>query len=255
MMAALMAFVAIAGILSTVAFQQYAELLRRDNEAEMMFRSQEIVRAIQRYRADHAGIAPLELELLMEPGPKGNYYLRRMYTDPLVADGKWGLLFVGPGNQIIDPNSEQQGELAGQAQGLGRLNEGQRGGLAGKKNDSGGSGFGSGGNGAGNGAGNDPNAKNSLGAKSRSGFGNSSGGATQATGLPIAGVRTLSDDRPFRVYNGLTDYSQWLFTYFDLETQQPPGGNGNRRNGAGNPPGGNPTGGNPAPEPPPGSKN
>ena len=46
-------------------------------------------------------------------------------------------------------------------------------------------------------------------------------------GLPIAGVKSLSEDRPFRVYNGLTDYAQWLFTYFDLEVQRLPG-QGNR---------------------------
>ena len=46
-------------------------------------------------------------------------------------------------------------------------------------------------------------------------------------GLPIAGVKSLSEDRPFRVYNGQTEYAKWLFTYFDLEVQRLPG-QGNR---------------------------
>jgi hypothetical protein len=42
-------------------------------------------------------------------------------------------------------------------------------------------------------------------------------------GLRIAGVKSLSEDTPFRVYNGLTEYSQWQFTYLDLEQQKLPG--------------------------------
>jgi hypothetical protein len=30
-------------------------------------------------------------------------------------------------------------------------------------------------------------------------------------------VKSLSTDDPFRLYNGVSDYSQWLFTYIDLE--------------------------------------
>ena len=33
----------------------------------------------------------------MEAGPKGQYYLRQLWTDPLMTDGKWGLLMMGPG--------------------------------------------------------------------------------------------------------------------------------------------------------------
>ena len=219
-MAALMTAVAVMAILSTVAFQEYVEVLRRDNEAEMIFRAQEISRAIQRYRVDHGGVAPLELQLLMEPGPKGNYYLRRLYEDPLMPDGKWGLLYVGPGNQIIDPNGQdQQALLQLQAgQGLGRLGEGQRPGEAGRapKTD--------------NPLQRLPNSESRLpGGNRNSGFGNTRGsafGGGEQTGLPIAGVRTLSDDKPFRIYNGLQDYEQWQFTYFDLENQQLPGQRG-----------------------------
>ena len=38
-------------------------------------------------------------------------------------------------------------------------------------------------------------------------------------GMLIAGVRTLNEDEPFRVHNGLTEYSEWLFSYLDLEQQ------------------------------------
>ena len=43
---ALMAGIAIVMILTTVAFQQWTDIARRDAEAEMMFRAQDIVRAL-----------------------------------------------------------------------------------------------------------------------------------------------------------------------------------------------------------------
>ena len=36
-------------------------------------------------------------------------------------------------------------------------------------------------------------------------------------GLPIAGLKSLCTDKPFRVYKGETEYAEWLFTYLDLQ--------------------------------------
>lgn len=209
MMAGVMVLVAIMGVMSAVAVQDYSEVLRRDNEAEMIFRAEEITRAIQRYRKDHGNQPPTELELLMEPGTRGQYYLRRMYEDPLVKDGKWGLLFVGPGNTIIDPNLEQVDPLTGAVSGTS--------GAAGATGAQGGlSGLG--------GLGNSQRPLGSRKAGGRRGsLLNNSSTTGQQTGLPIAGVRTLSEDAPFRIRNGLTEYEQWQFTYFDLENAQIPG--------------------------------
>jgi hypothetical protein len=77
----------------------------------MMFRAQEIARAIVKYRGDRANQPLTELKLLMEQGSKGQYFLRRLYDDPLVKDGKWGLLYQGPNNSIIDPNAPDLGTL------------------------------------------------------------------------------------------------------------------------------------------------
>jgi type II secretory pathway pseudopilin PulG len=194
LMAGLMAAVAILAILSLLAFQEWADVLRRDSEAEMMFRAQDIVRAIQRYRKEHGGAGPQKLEDLLEPGQLGQYYLRRLYEDPLVKDGKWGLLFQGPGGTIIDPSIEGAEPI--------QPGPGERRGPAARR----------------------------LAAADRQRAGSAPaqrpgavpGGPTaaapgSATGLPIAGVKSLSTDRPFREYKGMSDYSQWLFTYLDLE--------------------------------------
>lgn len=212
LMAGLMAAVAIMLIMSSVAFQAWTDLLRRENEAEMMFRAQDIVRAIQRYRRDHGGAGPAKLEDLMESGPKGQYYLRRLYKDPLAADGKWGLLYVGPGGTIIDPNAAQTDPFAG-------------GGLGGGMGQSSMSNLGMGGGRKGVG----PGSKGMAGGMQQQqqqqglqgGFGQSSfGEGGEIAGMLIAGVRTLCEEEPFRVYNGLTEYSEWLFTYLDLEAQR-----------------------------------
>jgi hypothetical protein len=238
LMAALAAAVAVMVIFATLAFQAWVDVLRRDNEAEMIFRAQDLVRSIQRYRRDHGGVAPQKLEDLMEPGGEGpHYYLRRMWKDPLVPDGKWGLVYVGPAGQLIDPNAPQQETGLGDGPGIGGgpgrnrrsifdrdEGEGEQDGPGGSANQPGGQ-IGQQGQQRpfrslmGDDASGDPNA-----------------GGKQIAGLPIAGVRTLCEEDPFRVYNGLTEYREWLFTYLDLEQARVPG----RGRQPGNQPGGNP---------------
>ena len=211
-MAALVATVAIMVIFGTLATQAWIDVLRRDNEAEMIFRAEDLVRAIQRYRRDHGGAGPQKLEQLLEPGPRGQYYARRIWRDPLVPDGKWGLLYAGPAGQILDPNSAESGVVPGIGGDPGGAGVGL--GPAGALNPDGGAGSVPGGQ-----VGNTP----------LSGFQNTAegddehAGGKQLAGVPIAGVRTLSEDNPFRLYKGLEDYALWQFTYLDLEQPQLPG--------------------------------
>jgi hypothetical protein len=181
LMAGLIAAITIMLLFSTITFQAWEDVIRRDNEAEMIFRGKEIARGIMRYRKDHAGMGPLTLEQLAEPGPQGQYYMRRLYEDPLVKDGKWGLLYLGPGGNIIDPSAQ----LKQPEQGLPALNAGfDRAAPVGDQLEQ-------------------------VGV---------SGGNSGGIGIPIAGVKTLCTDDPFRMFNGVLDYSQWQFTYIDLQT-------------------------------------
>ena len=194
LMVGLVFFMAVLLILSAVAVQEFSEILRRDNEAEMIFRAQEIVRALVRFQKDR-GTHPTELDMLDEPGNKNQRFIRRMYDDPLTKDGKWGLLYAAPGGGIIDPSRP----MAGAVDIIGERTSGQTqsaGGLQG-------------------------------------GF---EGGAQEIGGLNIIGVKSLCTDRPFRVWNGLSDYAEWQFTVYDLENQQsggtsiPPLGQGRNQN-------------------------
>jgi hypothetical protein len=210
LMAALAAAVAVMVIFSMLAFQAWTDVLRRDNEAEMMFRARDLARAIQRYRRDHGGVAPDKLEKLMEPGPRGQYYLRQMWKDPLVKNGKWGLLYIGPGGQIIDPNGETP--ATGLEDAFGRRKGGS---IFDKGNED---------------SEQRPDVQlpgnqqlpqqqqrefKSISADDPNADPNAAG--KQLSGLPIAGVRSMCEDEPFRVYNGLSSYSEWRFTYLDFE--------------------------------------
>ena len=111
LMVGLMVAVAILVILSTVAIQAWEDMARRELEAEMIFRAQDICRALRRYRQDHGGQLPVEWKQLAEPGTKGQYYIRRLWTDPLVKDGKWGFLYATPGGGVLDPNAAEETSL------------------------------------------------------------------------------------------------------------------------------------------------
>jgi hypothetical protein len=226
-MVGMVAAVAILVIFSDLAFQKWIDVLRRDQEAEMMFRAQDLVRAIQRYRRDHGGAPPMKLEDLMQPGPRNQYYVRQLWKDPLVKDGKWGLLYAGPGGEIVDPNAlAQEDPFAPQGgSGFGKP--------FGSPSPQGGGAFGNPSTNPDTPAGLQPGGAPGFPQAQPGGatpFGISGGGedknagGKQLAGLPIAGVRTLCKDNPFRVYNGQTEYSKWLFSYLDLERTQIPGG-------------------------------
>jgi type II secretory pathway pseudopilin PulG len=185
-MIAVVVILAIMLIFSTVATKSWHDVMRREREAEMIFRAQEITRAIAKYRKAQ-GRLPNALEELMEPGPQGQYFLRRQYEDPLVPDGKWGLLFAAPGGGLLDPNAPGGGLLDPNAPG-GETRIPEIGGSSRRPT----------------------NPQDAL----TPGFG---GG--QPSGLPIVGVKSLCTDRPFRVYKGQRDYATWQFSIFDLEPQ------------------------------------
>lgn len=196
LMVGLMVGVAILLILTTVAVQVWADVLRRDQEAEMIFRAQDIVRALRRYRQDHGGKLPAELKELTDPGTRGQYYIRKMWTDPLVKDGKWGLLYASPQGGLVDPNSTATPTDENEAIG-----------------------------------GRSPVLHSDPGIKTLSG----SGGGQELAGLPIAGVKSLCKKKTFRVLRDESEYSQWLFSVFDLDGQMGIGGSGPIGGGGGVP--------------------
>jgi len=191
----LVAAVALLMILSAVAVQNWSDVLRRDREADMMFRAQEIVRAIRKYQRDKPGAPLTELKMLLEPGSKRQYFLRKLYTDPLVKDGKWGLLYAAPQGGVYDPTEEAVPGAAGQPGAPPSLG-GPAAGMSTPQQQQG----------------------SALAAGLAGGGLGKPGEAV--TGLPIVGVKSLCKDQPFRVYKDNEIYAKWLFTVFDLDAPQ-----------------------------------
>jgi type II secretory pathway pseudopilin PulG len=220
LMVALVAAVAVMMILTFVAVQAWQDVLRRDLEAEMIFRAQDIVRALKRYRVDHGGKLPIELKEMMEPGPRGAYCLRKLWKDPLVKDGKWGLLYASPQGGYLDPNappgmdpSIPLGLPSGAAPGQQPLQPKQpqqprapddtktRPDREGSDESS-------------------PGGETDRSGSLRTRFG---AGKQEMTGLPIIGVKSLCSKKPFRVINDQAEYALWRFTVLDLDQPMRPG--------------------------------
>jgi type II secretory pathway pseudopilin PulG len=190
---ALMAGIAIMLILSTAAVQSWADITRRDNEAEMIFRAQDIVRALKRFQLDK-GKLPTELKELLEPGQRGQYMLRQLWKDPLVKDGKWQLVYASPTGGLFDPTAPQVPPGTNGANPPGSPPS-----LLNPTDNTG-----------------NPTAP--FGAPP--GTGNPGDPTADPTGMPIAGVKTKCKDKPFRKYKDKTEYKEWVFSIFDLDPQR-----------------------------------
>lgn len=88
--------VVLMGIFSGVAAKQWGTVVRREKEAELLFRGQAIRHAIELYyRTSRPGLSqyPRTLEeLIKDPGsPAVRRYLRKVYPDPITG-GEWVLV-------------------------------------------------------------------------------------------------------------------------------------------------------------------
>lgn len=94
MMAMLLVFIAIMGILLTKAMPYARADVMRDREAELIFRGEAIAVAIRKYQL-RTGRYPTALEQLLTVRPR---ILRKLYRDPMTIDGEWRKIYaVQPG--------------------------------------------------------------------------------------------------------------------------------------------------------------
>lgn len=99
----LMVLIAVMLIMLTVAGQSWTFLVRRDAEAELIFRGEQYAAAIEFYKKENATY-PLELDVLGKEGPHRHRYIRKLWPDPLAKDGKWGKLYLSPdGKGFLNP--------------------------------------------------------------------------------------------------------------------------------------------------------
>ncbi len=89
--------VALAAAALAVAGQRWSTALQRERERELIFRGNEIARALASYGAlstEGQAQGPARLEELVadERGPKTVHHLRRLYADPFTGQPDWILL-------------------------------------------------------------------------------------------------------------------------------------------------------------------
>lgn len=82
--------------------QRASTAVQRDREAELLFRGQEIARAIAAYRTATPGAAkvlPASWQDLLDDrrGPRSLHHLRRLYLDPFTGQPDWVLITAKDG--------------------------------------------------------------------------------------------------------------------------------------------------------------
>ncbi len=91
----LLGAILIIGIAMAGVAELWTTQVKREKEAELVFRLAEFRRAITRYRADHNRL-PKELKDLLEDRTQlqTKRYLRRIYPDPMTGKADWDLKIV-----------------------------------------------------------------------------------------------------------------------------------------------------------------
>lgn len=119
-MAALLASLAIMGVLLSVAMPVWHQAAKREKEEELIFRGKQYARAIALFGRKYAGASPPTFDVLLE-----QRFLRKKYKDPMVPDGEFQPLY-----QLVGAAPGQQsGPVAGTGRGTpppsGAINPGQ----------------------------------------------------------------------------------------------------------------------------------
>lgn len=92
----LIAGVTIMFIMMSVAVPGWRYVMKDAREEELLFRGEQIARAVERYQRKNGNALPPSLEILVQ-----QRHLRKAYKDPFAKDGKWRL--VRPGEAILPP--------------------------------------------------------------------------------------------------------------------------------------------------------
>ncbi len=159
------------GMMAAVSL--WSRVVQREREAELLFRGEAIVRALDRYQQDRPGTLPETLDELVE-----GRYLRRAFRDPMTrgpfrllrAEGAAGETVGGP-----PPNPREDAPFAASPGETGeRSGEGGRGGEDEEGEDDG-------------------------------------SGSDSGASRGIVGVVSTSDALSFRTYEGARRYSEWRF--------------------------------------------
>lgn len=88
-MAALLVSLNIMAVLLIVAMPVWKTAVKREREAELVWRGQQYVRAIQLFQRKYANAYPPNLDILVN-----ERFLRKKYRDPMTKDGEFQLVYA-----------------------------------------------------------------------------------------------------------------------------------------------------------------
>jgi type II secretory pathway pseudopilin PulG len=87
-MAVLLVGIAVMGVLMAAALPAWRTMMKREKEAELIFRGEQYARAIGLFQRKFAGAFPPSIDVLVE-----QKFLRRKYKDPMTPDGEFQVLY------------------------------------------------------------------------------------------------------------------------------------------------------------------
>ncbi len=106
-MAALLVAIAVMGVAMTVALPAWRQQTQREKEEELIFRGRQYVRAVQLFQRKYAAAYPPDVDLLVRLK-----FLRKKYTDPMVKDGEFEILYQGSPMAVTVPVQGRGGAQA-----------------------------------------------------------------------------------------------------------------------------------------------
>jgi hypothetical protein len=194
--------------------------MRREREAELIFRGKQYVEAIRLYKIKY-GRYPMKLKEIYEAKPR---VIRKPWKDPITDSENWGIIFLGQEGRQVGQQGRQPGGPGGAQS---RFSSDGRS-VAGGNDGTFGSGAGAVGTQPpyGSGGRNSGGNSNQRGSAGGSGFGGQE--IDPQTGLPrssfgdvgadrkmgpIIGVHSTSTDESIKIFEGHTTYSEWRFIY------------------------------------------
>lgn len=97
-MAGLLVAIAVIHLMMTMAMPTWRQFVKRDKEAELVFRGEQYARAIELFQRKFAGAFPPDVNTLIE-----QRFLREKYKDPMTEDGEFQILRQGSAVPITAP--------------------------------------------------------------------------------------------------------------------------------------------------------
>jgi type II secretory pathway pseudopilin PulG len=181
-MAALLVALNVMAVVLTVALPTWRTMIKREKEAELIWRGQQYARAVGLFQRKYANTFPPNLDILLN-----ERFLRKKYKDPMTKDGEFQLLYAASQNAPGQPQGPGQSQTPGQSQMPGSQKPGQvpQRGQAGTQPSP-----------------LDVGSQGPAGAR---------GG--------IMGVASKSTETSMREYNGRTKYNEWAFVWQAASTR------------------------------------